>query len=175
MKARLLAIGLCASALAACEEEVPPPPPPPPTVGPAPSFRANEFSWSAERGSAAVRGSVDYFRDGRHYTCSGQGVVLTPDAPYSRRRIEQLYGSADRAALPVDEVRARQANRPSDAYSAYVRRSTCDASGHFSFQGLPTGGWFVIVVATPSGGGENLALMRHVETRPDTVRPVVFD
>lgn len=173
MKPRLLAIGLCA-ALGACAEVSTPPPPPPPAA-PAPSFSANEFDWSAQRGSAGIRGLADFLRDGRHYTCAGQAAVLTPDAPYSRGRIEQLYGSADHAALPVDEVRSRQSNRPSDAYSAYVRHAACDAQGHFAFQGLPAGGWFVIVVASPVGGGQAMALMRRVETRPGLVRNLVLD
>lgn len=174
MKKRLLAISLCTAALCACESAYPPPPPPPPTAGPSPRFHAREFAWSTERGSAGVRGVVDYVRNGHHFSCAGQTAVLTPDTPYSRWRIEELYGSAERAALPVNEVRARQANRPSDAYSAFVRRTSCDASGHFIFQGLPEGGWFVIVVSSPSGGGTPMALMRHVETRPGYVRNVVF-
>lgn len=171
MKRELLAIGLCA-ALGGCAElygEAPPTPSGPPPVA---SFRPSEFSWSTERGSAAIRGVVDYSQGGRRYACSGQ-AVLTPDAPYSRRRILQLYGSTERAALPVDEVRSRQAHRPSDDYSAFVRKSSCDG-GHFDFSGLPAGGWFVIAVAQPPGGGQAMALMRRVETRPGSVRTVVL-
>jgi hypothetical protein len=175
MKLRLLAIGTCA-ALGACAEVPPlqPPPPPPVAARPAPAFQPSEFSWSTERGSAIVRGLVDYAQGDRHYTCAGQ-VVLTPDAPYSRTRILQLYGSTERADLPVDEVRARQDRRPSADYSAYVRKEGCDASGHFQFTGLPSGGWFVIVVAQPqSGNVPPMALMRHVETHAGAVRTVVL-
>ncbi len=154
MKLRLLAIGLCA-ALGACAEVYPPEPPPPPpqAVRPPPAFRPSEFAWSTERGSSVVRGLVDYAQGGRRYGCAGQ-VVLTPDAPYSRRRILQLYGSTERANLPVEEVRARQDRRPSDDYSAYVKKQGCDAGGHFSFSGLPAGVWFVIVVVSPPDGGQ---------------------
>lgn len=174
MKLRLLAIGLCA-ALGACAELYPPEPttPPPLAERPAPTFQPSEFAWSSERGSATVRGLVDYSAGGRRYGCAGQ-AVLTPDAPYSRRRILQLYGSTERATLPVDEVRSRQAHRPSDDYSAYVRRAACDAGGHFVFSGLPSGGWFLIVVAEPPGGGASMALMRRVETRANSVGTVVF-
>src|SRR6185503_273774 len=116
------AIGSVCAALGACAEDYGPPPPPPPPAAvapPAAAFRTSEFAWSTERGSAVVRGLVDYTKDGKHYACAGQ-AVLTPDAPYSRQRILQLYGSTERAALPVDEVRSRQAHRPSDDYSAYV-------------------------------------------------------
>ena len=174
MKPRLLAIGLCAL-LGACAELTPPAPPAPPPPGPTANFHAREFAWSAERGSSGIRGAVDYYRDGRHYSCAGGTAVLTPDAPYSRQRIEQLYGSSERAALPVEEVRSRQANRPSDAYSSFVRRATCDGQGKFSFQGLPAGGWFVIVVAQPIGGGQSMALMRRVDTREGVVRNMTLD
>ena len=123
--------------------------------------------------AAQVKGVVDYAPGGRRFACAGQ-VVLTPDAPYSRRRILQLYGSTDRAVLPVAEVRNRQAQRPSDDYSAFVRKATCDSSGRFSFAGLPAGGWFVIVVAQPPGGGEPMALMRRVDTRAAGLRSVIL-
>lgn len=173
MKLRLLAIGCCAGLLAACADESVPPPPAPPSEAPAPSFRPSEFDWSSDRGSATVRGLVSYAQGDRHYSCAGQ-VVLTPDAPYSRARILQLYGSTERADLPVDEVRSRQDRRPSADYSAYVRKASCDAGGHFVFSGLPSGGWFVIVVAEPGGGGPAMALMRRVDTRPGSVRTVVL-
>ena len=175
MKFRLLAMGACL-ALSACAEVYPPEAPPlapPPVARPVAGFQPSEFAWSTQRGSATVRGMVDFSQGGHKFVCAGQ-AVLTPDAPYSRRRIEQLYGSPERAALPVSEVRSRQANRPSDDYSAYVRKAPCDAGGHFSFAGLPAGGWFVIVVAQPSSGGAAMALMRRVETRPGAVRTVIL-
>lgn len=172
MKLRLLAIGICA-ALGACAEEYGPPPPVATAPPSAPSFRPSEFDWSTAHGSASVRGLVSYSQGGRRYSCAGD-AVLTPDAPYSRRRILQLYGSTERADLPVEEVRSRQAHRPSDDYSAFVRKARCDDSGHFVFSGLPAGGWFVIVVAQPPGGGAPMALMRRVETRPGASRTVVL-
>ena len=174
MNRKLLAVLLCAG-LGACNTTSygPPPPPPPSSPAPAPPFRPKDFAWSAEKGSASIHGSVEY---GRGFSCAGQPVVLTPEAPYSSWRIVQLYGSAERAALPVAEVRSRQANRPSDDYSAFARRTTCDAQGHFTFQGLPAGGWFVIAVAQPSGGqGEAMAVMRRVETRPGAPRTLVLN
>ena len=175
MKLRLLAIGLCA-ALGACAEVAPlePPAPPQEAARPPAAFQPSEFAWSTERGSGTVRGLIDYSQGGRRYSCAGQ-VVLTPDAPYSRQRILQLYGSTEHAVLPVEDVRSRQSHRPSDDYSAYVRKASCDAGGHFVFAGLPSGDWFVILVANdPSGAGVPLALMRRVETRPGVVRTIIL-
>ncbi len=176
MKRILLAVGLLAS-LAACDTLSPlgGPPEPSPVVGP-PPFRAREFAWSAERGTSGIRGEVD-FRPGQgRFSCSGQPVVLTPDAPFSRWRMVQLYGSPDRAALPISQVRSRQGGRPSDDYSSFVRRTTCDAAGRFEFRGLPAGGWFIIVVAQPATqGAEPMALMRRVITREGAVRSVLMN
>ena len=47
-----------------------------------------------------------------------------------------------------------------------VRRTACDAAGHFSFSGLPDGTWYAITLAKPvSGGGEDMAIMHRVTTR----------
>ena len=174
MRRILLAVGLLAS-LSACESLQNLGGPLEPVTGP-PSFHTHDFAWSSERGSSGIRGEVAYAPGGGRFSCSGQPVILTPDAPFSRWRMQQLYGSADRAALPVSEVRGRQGGRPSDDYSAFVRRTTCDASGRFDFQGLPAGGWFIIVVAQPGGqGGEAVALMRRVFTRPGAVRSVLVN
>jgi hypothetical protein len=174
MNKKLLTIVLCAGLLGACETtNGPPGPPPPPPSEPAPAFRAADFSWSTQRGAASIHGVVDY---GRGYSCAGQPVVLVPDAPFSRWRISQFYGSDDHAALPVAEVRSRQAHRPSDDYSAFSKHTTCDGMGHFAFQGLPAGAWFVIAVARAMGGqGQDMAIMRRVETRPGVARTVQLD
>jgi hypothetical protein len=78
-----------------------------------------------------------------------------------------LYNSPERAALPADEVRARTPSAPSGDYSAFVRRTTCDANDRFSYTGLPNGAWFLITVAKPVAGtkGPDVAVMRRVETR----------
>ncbi len=178
MKRLLLALSVCAGLAACATNTVPPPPPPPEEAppGPAAAFRAHDFAWSTERGTASVHGQVAFAQGSARYTCAGQAVILTPDAPFSRARMISLYGSADRAALPVPVVRSRQAGRPSDDYSAFVRRATCDAAQMFTFQGLPAGSWFVIVVAQPAAAGaEPMALMRRVITRAGVARSVVLD
>jgi hypothetical protein len=178
MKRTLLAVSVCL-ALGACEtENGPPPPSPPPEAPPAPppAFRAKDFAWSAERGTSSIRGQVAFMQSGERFSCSGQAVILTPDTPYSRNRIASLYGSTVKAALPVNEVRSRQERRPSADYSAFVRKGVCDTQNRFAFQGLPAGGWFIIVLAQPTGsGGESMALMRRVDTHAGAVRAVTLD
>jgi hypothetical protein len=173
---RIILAALMTAGLAACATTPPPPPPPPVEQGAAPAFRARDFAWSAQPGSAGVRGQVAYAPSGARYSCAGQPVILTPDTPFSRWRIGQLYGSDERAAVPVSVVRGRQAGRPSDDYSAFVRHATCDAQSAFSFSGLPLGSWFIIVVAQPAASGaQPVALMRHVVTRAGTPRAIVIN
>jgi hypothetical protein len=165
MSARsLIAIAAVAASLAACE-----------TVSPggygsgagsAPrlastAFRADDFAWSARDGRASIDGRVDYRREGQTFNCTGS-VALTPDTPYTRARFQMLYGSTDRAAIPVAVVRARTVPDPNADYRSFVRETRC-ANNRFEFTNLPDGSWFVI--APVSAGGEPVVLMRRVFTR----------
>ena len=97
---------------------------------------------------------------------AGGDVILTPETPWSRRRMFILYGSTTSAAVPLDVVRARTTATSSGDYASYVRTTTCSGGERFSFAGLPDGGWFVITLAKPvDGQGEPIAVMRRVETR----------
>jgi hypothetical protein len=152
----------------ACAPILGPPPPPPGAGGPpsATEFRPGDFSWSAVPGPGRVDGRLVYRMGQTRYSCSGQGVVLTPETLWSRRRMTILYNSPDRAALPAAEVRARTPSAPSGDYSAFVKRTVCDANSHFSFSGLANGAWYVITVAKAVGGaGPDIAVMRRVEIR----------
>jgi hypothetical protein len=129
-------------------------------------FRPQDFAWSTVPGSASVSGAMAYKVGSAHYTCQGGDVVLTPETLWSRRRMTILYGSPSSAAVPVATVRARTPSAPSGDYASFVRHASCDATNHFSFAGLPDGGWFVITVAKPANGqGEPVAVMRRIETR----------
>ena len=168
--ARTLLIAASLLGLTACETTTTlgPPPPPPGTGGPpsAAIFRPGDFAWSAVPGKGRIDGRLT-FRSGLvRYGCAGAGVILTPETLWTRRRMTILYNSPDRAALPAAEVRARTPSAPSGDYSAFVRRTTCDAADQFSFQGLANGAWFAILVAKPPNGqGPDMAIMRRVEIR----------
>jgi len=167
---RIFAIALSAAALAACQSTSMGPggrlPSPPPQAPPASIFRAQDFAWSTAPGRAQVQGQLAYKVGSARYTCQGTDVVLTPETPWSRRRMTILYGSPTSAAVPVATVRARTPSAPSGDYASFVRHATCDASSRFSFAGLPDGAWFVITVAKPMAGqGEPVAVMRRIETR----------
>ncbi|WP_332773546.1 hypothetical protein [Phenylobacterium sp.] len=170
---RPLASALAALILvAACAPTLGPPPPPPPPRDRAPppaagGFRAGDFSWSAVPGPGRVDGRLTYRAGPVRYSCAGAGVVLTPETAWTRRRMSILYLSPDRAALPAADVRARTPSAPSGDYSAFVKRTVCDAGSRFAFSGLANGAWFVITVAKPiaPGKGPDIAIMRRIEIR----------
>jgi len=172
-RARMLILAAAALLVSACTTGMgsgmrPPGPPRPPREAPpsATVFRPSDFSWSAVPGKNRIDGRLAYARPGTRYTCAGAGVILTPETLWTRRRMTLLYNSSATAALPVDEVRARTPSTPGEDYSAFLKRTTCDAYDRFSFTGLPDGAWFVITLARPAGGGvgPNIAIMRRVET-----------
>ena len=163
----VLALAALAAAVSACA-----PAPPPGGYGAATAavFRAEDFAWSQRGGQAGIEGRVDYRQNGVAFSCSGS-AGLTPDTPYTRQRFAALYGSTDRAAVPVDVVRARNVPDPNADYRGYVRSEPCEG-GRFRFTGLPDGGWFVIVPV--SAGDERLVLMRAVQTRGGRVINLVM-
>ena len=166
---RLISASAALLLVAACAPTMGPPPPPPPSSGGPPSagvFRAEDFSWSAVPGTGRVDGRLVFKSGQTRYTCAGAGVVLTPETLWTRRRMTILYNSPERAALPADEVRARTPSAPSGDYSAFVKRTVCDANNTFSCSGLANGAWYVITVAKAVGGaGPDIAVMRRVEIR----------
>lgn len=158
-----------ASLTAACAGPMLGPAPPGrsrPTPGPA-VFSAADFAWSQKAGRNTIAGRIAYQQGAQRFSCAGAGVVLTPETPWSRRRMTVLYGSADRAALPTAEVRARTPSAPVGDAGPFIKRTTCDSNDRFSLTGLPDGAWYAIVLARPVGQprAEGVALMRRVTTR----------
>jgi hypothetical protein len=139
----------------------PPPPPPPPPQATAQGvvietpFRADDFAWSTRTGNARIVGLT-----AKGASCAGRAVALTPATPYSRERIQALYGSDAYAVRPVEAVRARVIANDNPGMRAYVRSTRCDANGGFLFDMLPAGPYFIITeVADPQGP---MIIMRQV-------------
>lgn len=155
-------------ALGACEPMYGPPPPTGRVVTPTEDtqFHAGDFAWSKAPGHNGLSGAVTYRAGAVRYGCSGSTVVLTPETPWSRRRIGVLYQSTERAALPIDDVRSRSGAAPPGNSEPFVRKVQCDTASRFAFSNLPDGSWYVVVPAKPIGAsGPTLALMRRVTAR----------
>jgi hypothetical protein len=157
-----LLLGACAS------PGGPTPGAPASTAAASAAFRAADFTWSQAAGKGGIDGQLAYSQAGQAFTCANSAVVLTPETPWVKRRMMILYNSEQSAALPAAEVRGRTPPERSQDYSAFVRRTTCDAQNHFAFAGLPDGAWFVITVAKPVAAGapgRDVAIMRRVTLR----------
>lgn len=163
MHARLTLAAAAALTLAACATTEAPSHAPAPNA----AFRKADFAWSSATGKAEIDGQLVFKKNGTSYGCVDAGVVLTPETPWVRQRMAILYLSSERAALPANDVRGRTPPERSQDYSAFVKRTACDASGHFAFSGLADGPWYVITVAraTPQAAGPEMAIMRRVELR----------
>ncbi len=127
-------------------------------------FNAHDFAWSTAPGAGSIVGVLGYATSSQRYDCRGRDVILTPDTPWTRLRMVILYGSATRAAVPLEIVRARTPSAPTGDYARFVRKTTCDDQNRFAFSGLPNGSWFVITLARPEGPGDAVAVMRRIET-----------
>lgn len=164
----------CALSLAACA--TPPAGPPPGPVAVGASFDPQALAWSRASGRNVIAGTVALQSAAGRYTCAGGSVALTPESAYTRQRIEVLYGSAVRAVLPVETVRARSIVNDAPELGGYVRTAACDADGGFRFTDLPDGAWFVVARARPATGeGEALALVQRVEARGGRQVSVTLD
>jgi hypothetical protein len=164
-----------AAVLAGCAPTLGPPPPGAHRPSSASTFKASDFAWSTESGRGGIAGQVAYRRGATRFSCAGATVILTPETPWTRRRMQILYGSTEFAAETAEAVRARTPKAPDGDYSAFVRRTTCDAASRFSFRGLPDGAWYAITIAKPAAGqGPNLALMRRVTTKAGRTTPATL-
>jgi hypothetical protein len=89
-----------------------------------------------------------------------------PRTPSTDLRMQNLYGSAERALEPVANVRAHNGGVRGSDPGPYVRTTTCDGHSRFVFAGLPDGGYFVIarvhLVSSASGAEDGLAVMQRV-------------
>jgi hypothetical protein len=85
--------------------------------------------------------------NGQTVTCAGQEASLIPATPYSRWRMQALYGSSsyvDVATAPRVPAAA--------SYARYTIRQPCDHSGHFRFTQVADGDYFVTTAIRWSSG-----------------------
>lgn len=178
----LIGLAGLAALVSACAPTLGPPPPggmaappPPPPISGSATFNAADFAWSQKPGANIIAGKVAFRQGAIRYTCAGSSVILTPETAWSARRMAALYGSAERASLPADEVRARTPKAPPGDAGPYVKRTTCDEADQFAFGGLADGAWYAITIVRPVGGsGGTIALMKRVVVRGGRMVPLTL-
>ena len=130
-------------------------------------FRTADLAWSQASGTGSIIGQVTRKEAGKQFSCVDQGVVLLPDSPWVRRRMEILYLSSDTATLPAADVRARTPPERNTDFDAFVKRASCEPTGRFTFTNLPDGTWYAISVvrSAPGVAAGEMAVMRRVVIR----------
>ena len=110
-------------------------------------FDAQAIAWSKKPGANAIVGTAELTMLGQTKTCAGLEVRLVPDAPYTRDRVEMLYGTTSEGYVEADEARRIQQRSDAAVAPAYKRShkvTTCDGKGRFSFANLADGSYYVL-------------------------------
>jgi hypothetical protein len=131
----LTAVAL-AAALAACETT--------PLSRNEASFDPRDVAWSKERGANTIVGTAKLEAgDGVTRSCASLSVRLAPDSPYTRDRVERLYGDDDAAYVSAAKAK-RVRSDLTPAYAKSLKAAKCDADGRFVFKNLPDGTYYVM-------------------------------
>ena len=157
-----LAVSLAATGCAQFDQAFAPPPSALSTP-----IQASELDWSRKSGSNTVSGMASLKAGGDTHTCAGQAANLLPDSAYARARMTAIFGndSQGRRAASLAPVKFERGDDP--LYVSTLRRTTCDASGSFSFPRVPDGVWFVTTSVKWDGtsGVEGASMMKRVDVR----------
>lgn len=160
-----VAVAVMALGLAACRQAAPPP-----TVV---SFDPRTAAHIHKEGSAKITGQAFLvLPNGQTRLAAGEPVRLVPDTPYARARFEALYQGRK-------FVRARDwVNISADpAYTALTRTTTTTSTGHFRFEGVAPGRYFVatqkVFQRQDALFAEGGAMFETVEVKGDETARVV--
>jgi hypothetical protein len=134
-------------------------------------FNAGDVAWSRASGTATVEGGAAIPGAGDlRRTCAGGEAQLFPAGPYAAEMMRIVFGSDVRGFAPLGSSRY-PTNIAAD-FASTVRRIGCDSEGHFRFDGVPAGRWFVFSnVIFRSAGGEapqGGALMQRLDVAEGT-------
>lgn len=167
MKPTALIVGLAAAfAAAGCAQFDQAMAPPPPSALSQP-IQASEIEWAKKSGANTVSGVASTTAGGTTHTCAGEGANLVPDNAYSRARMTAIFGNDSKGMRAAAQGPAKFA-RDDALYVSSLRRTTCDASGSFSFPRVPDGVWYVTTAVKwdgPNNSVEGGSMMKRVDVR----------
>ena len=105
-------------------------------------FDASAMEWSKAAGQNTLKGSaILRTRGGDVKTCAGLTAKLTPASPHTTEYVQKVYGPREAG---LENPYTWAAKRALDAgVETYVRTTTCNPQGEFSFAGLPDGKYYV--------------------------------
>lgn len=141
-------------------------------------FSKDEVAWSLKDGKNRITGEAILKSKGQTYHCGPYTAIATPDSPYARERMQALYGSLEQGHRSTEQPPITL--RPHfPVYSQTQRTADCDDTGHFVFDGLPDGTWYVVVpviwqnkLGEPFNGG---SFMKRVSVAGAATVTVIMD
>ena len=109
------------------------------TVASTVAFDPAQAAFIKKSGSGKIEGHA-FWRTGEGTTINAAGEIirLVPATPYARERFTALYGGARSVAagaIPKTET--------DPGYADYTRTTRAESSGHFEFDGLAPGTYYV--------------------------------
>jgi len=126
----------------------------------------SEVDWARRSGSNAVTGTAILRASGKTHSCAGQSANLIPDNAYARARMRAIFGSETRG-MRASSLGPAKFDRDDPLYVSSLRTARCDASGGFSFSGVPDGVWYVTSSVKWQDGSqaEGGSMMQRVDLR----------
>ncbi len=125
-----------------------------------------DVEWARKSGRNTVSGNASLKSGGTTRTCAGQSANLIPDTAYARARMTAIFGNDSRGtrAASLGPVKFE---RDDPLYVQTLRTTRCDASGSFSFPGVPDGVWYATTSVKWDGASqvEGSSMMQRVDVR----------
>ena len=134
-----------------------------------------EVEWARKTGRNTVSGNASLKSGGTTYTCAGQSANLIPDTAYARARMTAIFGNASRGTRAAS-LGAVKFERDDPLYVSTLRTARCDASGSFSFPGVPDGVWYVTTSVKWQGNGqvEGSSMMQRLDVQGGRLTKVIL-
>ncbi|MDD2356932.1 MAG: hypothetical protein PHX13_03355 [Thiovulaceae bacterium] len=151
-------------------------------VGTQPIATSNKFNpvltqfLYENHGKSTIKGSA-YLRkdDGKIVTCKGLEVGMIPVTPYSSERIEHIYSSTEHGYRAFSKG-IPQFNKTPDKYEQYVVKRVCDRQGHFTYENVGDGEYFITTSVQWQNGNEKEGgiLMQKVKISNRETKKIVL-
>ncbi len=132
-----------------------------------------EVEWARKTGRNTVSGNASLKSGGTTYTCAGQSANLIPDTAYARARMTAIFGNSSRGTRAAN-LGPVKFERDDPLYVSTLRTARCDASGSFSFPGVPDGVWYVTTSVKWQDGTQGSSMMQRVDVQGGRLTKVML-
>lgn len=108
-------------------------------------FNPAEVAWVKKQGNSSLNGEAFLKTVGGEVrTCAGSEVNLIPLSTYSSERVKSIYGNNEKGfASQLGNISGFTNDDP--RYYEYSLQEPCDSTGHFFFDKIPSGTYYVSV------------------------------